>query len=78
MHRVTVELDWDTVDNIIVTQLKDGLRSMRLDHENRKAGHGMAIFDNDRDLDIAMMKHHIKSFETLIKYYGGEDALKDC
>ena len=76
MHKVMVELDWDTVDNIIVTQLKEGLQSMRQDYENRKAGHGMAIFDNDRDIDVAEMKHHIKSFETLIKYYGGQDALK--
>ena len=76
MHKVMVELDWDTVDNIIVTQLKEGLQSIRQDYENRKAGHGMAIFDNDRDIDVAEMKHHIKSFETLIKYYGGQDALK--
>lgn len=74
MHKVTVELDWDTVDNIIVAQLKDGLKSLQLDLENRKAGHGMAIFDKDRALDVAYMKEHIKAFETVIKYYGGWDA----
>ena len=76
MHKVMVELDWDTVDNIIVTQLKEGLQSMRQDYENRSTGNGMAIFDKDRDFDVAQIKHHIEAFETLIKYYGGEGALR--
>ena len=68
--KVTVELDWETIDRITVCSMKSLVENLENDLEKRKAGGGMAIFDEDKKKDIAEIKKHIDAFKTVLKYYG--------
>lgn len=72
MTKATVELDWDTVDNIVVEQLKFHRNIIEEDLVQRKNGKTMARFDTDKRKDIAMMKEHIEAFNLILSYYGEE------
>ena len=72
MTKVTVELDWDTVDNIVVEQLKFHRNIIEEDLVKRKNGKTMARFDTNKRKDIAMMKEHIEAFNLILSYYGQE------
>jgi len=69
-RKITVELDWDTVDGITTSTMKSLLQNLEVDLENRKAGTGMAIFHKDKKKDIAEINRHIDAFKTVLKYYG--------
>jgi hypothetical protein len=70
MKQVTVELDWDTVDGIVVSQLSDTYESLSQDCENRKAGRGIAIFEHDLNADVALIESHLESFKIVLSYFG--------
>lgn len=73
--KITVELDWDTIDKITTCSMKSVLENLEVDLENRKEGKiGMAIFDTNKKKDIAEIKRHIDAFKTVLKYYGESDA----
>lgn len=72
-QKVTVELDWDTVDNIVKKELISLKANLKEDLKKRKAGKGMAIFETDKTLDIALIKEHIEAFNVILKYYGVKD-----
>ena len=69
--KITVELDWDTIDKVTTCSMKSLVESFEDDLEKRKAGTGMAIFHKDKRKDIAEINRHIDAFETVLKYYGG-------
>jgi hypothetical protein len=69
-NTITVEIDYDVADKIVVANLKAMLECLENDYELRKEGRGMAIFERDKDEDLKLLKKHIKSFETVLKYYG--------
>jgi len=69
-RKITVELDWDTVDGITTSTMKSLLQNLEDNLENRKAGTGMAIFHKDKKKDIAEINRHIDAFKTVLKYYG--------
>ena len=69
-NTVTVEIDMDAADKIVVSNLNCMLECLENDYELRKEGRGMAIFENDKDEDLKILKKHIKSFKTVLKYYG--------
>lgn len=69
-RKVTIELDWDTIDRITTCSMKGLVESLEVDLEKRKAGTGMAIFQKDKKKDIAEIKRHIDAFKTVLKYYG--------
>jgi len=73
MTKVTVELDWDTVDGIVKKELLSTRNLLKEDLQKRKDGTGMAIFEKDKKKDIALMKDHIEAFETILRYYGVKD-----
>jgi hypothetical protein len=73
MTKVTVELDWDTVDGIVKKELLETRNLLREDLAKRKDGTGLAIFEKDKKKDIALMKDHIEAFETILRYYGVKD-----
>ena len=73
VRKVTVELDWDTVDNIVKQELVSLKANLKEDLKKRKAGKGMAIFETDKTLDIALIKEHIEAFDLILKYYGVKD-----
>ena len=68
--KITVELDWDTIDKVTTCSMKSVLENLEVDLENRKAGTGMAIFHKDKRKDIAEINRHIDAFKTVLKYYG--------
>ena len=68
--KVTIELDWDTIDKVTTCSMKGLVESLEDDLEKRKAGTGMAIFDKNKKKDIAEIKRHIDAFKTVLKYYG--------
>ena len=69
-HTVTVEIDMDSADRITVQNLNNLLECLENDYELRKEDRGMAIFETDKDKDLKILKKHIKSFKTVLKYYG--------
>ena len=74
--KITVELDWDTIDKITTCSMKSLVESLEDDLEKRKAGIGMAIFDKNKKKDIAEIQRHIDAFKTVLKYYG-EGSMND-
>jgi hypothetical protein len=68
--KVTVELDWDTIDKITTCSMKSLVESLEADLEKRKDDTGMAIFETDKESDIAMIEKHIEAFKLVLKYYG--------
>ena len=73
-RKITVELDWDTMDKITTCSMKGVAESLEDDLEKRKAGTGMAIFDKNKKKDIAEIQRHIDAFKTVLKYYGEGNA----
>lgn len=69
-RKVTIELDWDTMDKITTCSMKGLVEDLEIDLENRKAGNGMAIFVADKKKDVAEIKRHIDAFKTVLSYYG--------
>jgi hypothetical protein len=74
--KITVELDWDTIDKITTCSMKSVVENLGYDLEKRKAGTGMAIFDKNKKKDIAEIQRHIDAFKTVLKYYG-EGSMND-
>lgn len=68
--KVTVELDWDTVDGIVKKELASLKNNLKEDLKRRKAGTGIAIFETDKDADVKLINEHIKAFDMVLKYYG--------
>ena len=73
MQKVTVELDWETVDGIVKQELRNMRDNLKQDLRKRKDDEGIAIFDKDKKTDIALMKDHIEAFDTILRYYGEKD-----
>ena len=71
--KITVELDWDTIDRITTCSMKGLVENLEVDLEKRKNGTGMAIFHENKKKDIAEIKRHIDAFKTVLKYYGEGD-----
>ena len=69
-NTITVEIDYDEADKIVVANLSSMLECLEDDYELRKEGKPIAIFDADKDEDLKILKKHIKSFKTVLKYYG--------
>lgn len=67
---VEIDIDDDMGDKIAAANLKSLLECLENDYELRKEGRGMAIFEKDKDEDIKILKKHIQSFKTVLKYYG--------
>jgi hypothetical protein len=68
--KITVELDWDTIDKVSTCAMKSILENLEYDLEQRKEDKGMAIFEKNKKKDIAEIKRHIDAFKTVLKYYG--------
>jgi len=68
--KITVELDWDTIDMVTTCSMETLVENLEDDLEKRKAGTGMAVFHKDKKKDIAEIERHIDAFRTVLKYYG--------
>lgn len=73
MSKLTVELDWETVDNIVVAQLRDTWESLKAD-----LGAGKWVFVwGDQEADDAEIQRHIDALELLLKWYSTADEIKE-
>lgn len=67
--KVTVELDWDTVDNIVAQELKNNLDNFIESLERVKhLGRG-DVFTTDLEQDIVDIEKHIEACKLLIAYH---------
>lgn len=73
MAKLTVELDWETVDNIVVAQLRDTWESLKADLGANKH---VFVWDN-QEADDAEIQKHIDALELLLQWYATPDELKD-
>ena len=65
MSKITVELDWETIDNIIVEQLFESRSALLKDYERGNA----KVFSLDPKEDRKQIRKMIKSFERVISWY---------
>jgi hypothetical protein len=73
-----IEIDYDTVDNILVDILKNQYKSLKEDLQNRIDGkEAFGIFSSDREKDIAKIKKYLKGFEKVLKYNMVEKEFKE-
>lgn len=73
MFKYTVELDWETVDNIVVEQLRSTWESLKED-----LGKGRNIFVyGDQEADDAEIQKHIDAVEIMLKWYTTPDQRKE-
>lgn len=68
--KVMVGLDWETVDNIVINELKKAHQLLKGDLDRVANGTGYAIFDKDEFTDMAMIMGHICALELILTYYG--------
>jgi len=73
MAKFTVELDWETVDNIVVGQLRSTWESLKSDLGANKH---VFVWDN-QEADDAEIQKHIDALEILLKWYSTPEQLKD-
>ena len=71
--KITIELDWDTIDKVTTCAMKSVLENLEVDLENRKKDKGIAVFDTNKKKDIAEIQRHIDAFKTVLKYYGEDN-----
>ncbi len=67
---MNIEIGSDLIEEITAVELQRTLKSLQQDYKARKAGKWMAIFDTDKDKDLAELKRHIDAFKLVQRYYG--------
>lgn len=73
MSKISVELDWETVDSIVVGQLRETWEGLKND-----LGKGNHVFAwGDHEQDDAEIQKHIDAAELLLKWYSTPEQLKD-
>ena len=74
MKRVTIELDWDTVDNIVGEQLKETLSNLENDlmlrETSDKVELAQIVFEYDKEADCKMLREHVDAFKVVLSYFG--------
>lgn len=72
MTKISVELDYEAVDNIVWSQLVQTWEGLKQD-----LGAGNAVFVwGDQEADDVEIQKHIDAFELLIKWYSTPAQLK--
>lgn len=70
MSTHTIEMTYDQIDHIIVSQLKQTRQSLLLDIEKISAGHNVNIFFYDEpEKDIAEIQRHIEALTLVLSWY---------
>ena len=73
MSKITVELESEAIDSIVVQQLTDTWKSLRAD-----LGNAAWIFAwNDQEQDDIEIQKHIDALELILKWYATPDQLKE-
>jgi len=66
----TLDVTWEQVDYIIISELKKHVDDLNRNLEHREAGHGTVVFEHDIDKDVAMIRDRVRSFEQVLEYFG--------
>jgi hypothetical protein len=69
-QELKLELSCELVEQVMQVELRSIHGSLTKDLKARKAGKGIAIFDPDKDRDIAEISNHLNAIETVSRYYG--------
>ncbi len=73
MSKISVELDWETVDHIVVGQLRSTWKGLKAD-----LGAGANVFVwGDQEADDAEIQKHIDAVEIMLKWYSTPDEQKE-
>ena len=73
MSKISVELDWETIDNIVVGQLRDTWEELKKD-----LGANNSVFVwGDQEADVAEIQRHIDALEVVLKWYSTSDQRKE-
>jgi hypothetical protein len=73
MTKISVELDWETIDNIVVGQLLDTWKTLRTD----LGGNNHVFVWGDQEADDIEIQKHIDALELILKWYANPEQLKD-
>ena len=73
MSKISVELDWETVDHIVVQQLRSTWEGLKAD---LGAGTNVFVWGNQK-ADDAVIQKHIDALELLLKWYSTPDEQKE-
>jgi len=74
---VSLEIESNVIEQIVLQELVYLRTSLMRDLKDRKAGKKVAIFDLDKDTDIATLNGHIFAVETVLRYYATPATLKE-
>lgn len=74
-RKITVELDWETVDDIIVQELKNNLDGFIESLERVKTMERGDVFTTVLEDDIKEIEKHIEACKLLIAYHTPFDEL---
>ena len=73
MTKVTVELEWEAVEHIVrsqIKEMKEDLEGYLIEIKNNKKG---TVFDLDYKKDKKKIKEHIEACEKIYAYFGGNN-----
>ena len=73
MSKISVELEWETVDSIVVSQLRDTWETLK-----SNLGNGVWVFVwGDQEADDAEIQKRIDALELMLKWYATPDQMKE-
>jgi hypothetical protein len=73
MTKFTVELDLETIDNIVVEQLRNTWESLK---DDLGAGRDVFVW-GDQEADDVEIQKHIDAVEIVLKWYSTPDQMKE-
>jgi hypothetical protein len=73
MSKISVELDWETVDHIVVEQLRNTWEALK---DNLGNGDWVFVW-GDQEADDAEIQKRIDAAEIMLKWYSTPDQLKE-
>ena len=73
MSKISVELEWEAIDHIVVSQLRDTWERLKLDIG---ANNHVFVWD-DQEADDAEIQKRIDALELMLKWYATPDQLKE-
>jgi hypothetical protein len=71
MNKISVELEWETVDSIVASQLRNTWETLKGD---LGANHNIFVW-GDQEADDAEIQKHIDALELLLGWYATPDQL---
>ena len=75
MKKVSIHIDYETLDSIVVTGLVEAYETMKQSYKDRLDGtESVGIFSTHKEEDLRDIKRHLKAFKRVLKYYGHEDS----